>query len=88
MTDLSSESSDSSVAAPVDSAPDTRVDVLLGGPVDGPLDLDRIEADLADAETALARLDSGEYWRDEVTGAELDDAVLEADPVARRAPSP
>ena len=32
------------------------------------LDLDRIEADLADVEIALARLDSGEYWRDEVTG--------------------
>jgi RNA polymerase-binding transcription factor DksA len=52
-----------------------------------PLDLDRIESDLADAEIALARLDSGEYWHDEVTGAELDDAVLEADPVARRAPT-
>jgi hypothetical protein len=56
-------------------------------PVVEPLDLDRIEADLADVEIALARLDSGEYWRDEVTGAELADGVLEADPVTRRAPS-
>ena len=54
---------------------------------DATLDLDRIEADLADAEIALTRLDSGEYWRDEVTGDELPDAVLDANPVARRAPS-
>lgn len=50
-----------------------------------PLDLDRIEADLADVDTALARLDSGEYWRDEVTGAALDDALLARRPTARRA---
>lgn len=56
-------------------------------PPDLRLDLDRIEADLADVEIALARLDTGEYWRDEVTGALLDDEVLAANPVARRAPS-
>ena len=51
------------------------------------LDLDRIEADLADVEIALARLDTHDYWRDEVTGAEIDDAVLAAQPTARRAGS-
>ena len=56
-------------------------------PADAPdaaLDLDGIEADLADVELALARLDSGEYWRDEVTGAEILDDVLAARPTARR----
>jgi len=56
-------------------------------PADAPdvaLDLDGIEADLADVELALARLDSGEYWRDEVTGAEIPDDVLAARPTARR----
>ena len=38
---------------------------------DPPLDLDAIERDLADVEVALARLDAGTYWTDEVTGAEL-----------------
>jgi hypothetical protein len=50
-----------------------------------PLDLDRIEADLADVEIALARLDSGEYWRDELTGQPLDDSLLAEHPIARRA---
>ena len=49
------------------------------------LDLDRIEADLADVEIALARLDSGEYWNDEVTGQPLDDALLAERPTVRRA---
>lgn len=48
------------------------------------LDLDAIERDLADVEVALARLDSGDYWRDEVTGAELDEALLAEQPTARR----
>ena len=52
------------------------------------LDLDGIERDLADVEQALARLDSGEYWRDEVTGAVLDDDLLEQFPTARRVPAP
>lgn len=50
----------------------------------GPLDLDAIERDLADAETALARLDAGTYFTDEVTGQPLADAVLTSDPLARR----
>lgn len=49
-------------------------------------DLDRIEADLAGVESALERLDAGTYWSDEVTGDPLPDALLIADPVARRAP--
>ena len=52
------------------------------------LDLDLIEADLADVEVALARLDSGEYWHDEVTGEPLDDALLADRPTARRAIDP
>lgn len=49
------------------------------------LDLDLIETDLADVEIALARLDSGDYWCDEVTGQPLDDALLAERPTVRRA---
>jgi RNA polymerase-binding transcription factor DksA len=51
---------------------------------DPPLDLDAIERDLADVETALTRLDAGTYWTDEVTGAELPQDLLVANPTARR----
>jgi RNA polymerase-binding transcription factor DksA len=54
-------------------------------PTAEPLDLDVIERDLAGVETALQRLDAGTYWTDEVTGAPIDDALLVADPTARRA---
>lgn len=50
-----------------------------------PVDLDRIEKDLADVEAALDRLEQGTYWTCEVTGGEISDATLAADPVARRA---
>jgi RNA polymerase-binding transcription factor DksA len=50
-----------------------------------PIDLDRITRDLDGVEQALARLDAGTYWTDEVTGAPIDDEVLAADPTARRA---
>ena len=50
------------------------------------VDLDRVERDLEGVETALARLDAGTYWTDEVTGEPLADELLAADPVARRAP--
>ena len=50
-----------------------------------PVDLDRVERDLEGVEAALARLDAGTYWTDEVTGEPLDDEQLAADPVARRA---
>lgn len=48
------------------------------------LDLDLIERDLADVEAALGRLDSGQYWLDEVTGQPLDDELLAQTPTARR----
>lgn len=51
------------------------------------LDLDGIERDLADVEVALARLDAGTYWTDEVTGAELSADVLATSPTARRSPT-
>lgn len=50
-----------------------------------PIDLDGIERDLADVEVALARLDDGTYWTDEVTGAELSADFLATTPTARRA---
>ena len=49
------------------------------------IDLDAIEADLADVDHALRRLDSGDYWRDEVTGDALSYELLAARPTARRA---
>jgi RNA polymerase-binding transcription factor DksA len=50
-----------------------------------PVDLDRVERDLEGVEAAMARLDAGTYWTDEITGAPLRDELLAADPVARRA---
>jgi RNA polymerase-binding transcription factor DksA len=50
-----------------------------------PVDLDRVERDLEGVEAAMARLDAGTYWSDEITGAPLSDELLAADPVARRA---
>lgn len=50
------------------------------------VDLDRVERDLEGVEVALARLDAGTYWTNEVTGDQLTDDVLAADPVARRTP--
>jgi RNA polymerase-binding transcription factor DksA len=47
--------------------------------------LDAIEQDLADVETALARLEAGTYWTDEVTGQEIPDEVLAQRPTVRRA---
>jgi RNA polymerase-binding transcription factor DksA len=49
-----------------------------------PLDLDAIQLDLADVEVALARLDAGTYWTDEVTGAPLPADLLARQPTARR----
>lgn len=49
------------------------------------LDLDGIGRDLADVEAALARLDAGTYWTDEVTGGPLSDELLAERPTARRA---
>jgi RNA polymerase-binding transcription factor DksA len=49
-----------------------------------PLDLDAIQRDLADVVVALARLDAGTYWTDEVTGAALPAELLAAHPTTRR----
>jgi RNA polymerase-binding transcription factor DksA len=50
-----------------------------------PLDLDRIAADLDGVEVALARLDSGTYWTDEVSGEPLSEQLLAESPTARQA---
>ena len=72
---------DASPSAPVQEPMEAAVETT---PV-APLDLDTIERDLADVEVALARLDAGTYWTDEVTGQPLDDARLAERPTARRA---
>ena len=48
------------------------------------VDLDQVGRDLAGVEAALARLDDGTYWTDEVTLEPLDEQLLSDDPVARR----
>jgi len=48
--------------------------------------LDRIEADLAGVEEALARLDAGTYATCEVCQAPLSEERLAADPTGRRCP--
>ena len=56
-------------------------------PIAAPLaaiDLDAIERDLADVDIALARLDAGTYWTDEVTGGALPAELLADHPTARR----
>ncbi len=53
-----------------------------------PVDLEPIATDLVDVEIALARLENGSYWTDEVTGEALPDELLASSPTARRAPSP
>lgn len=51
-------------------------------------DLEVIARDLADVEAALGRLQSGEYWTDEVTGTPLSDELLADHPLIRRLPDP
>lgn len=51
------------------------------------VDLEAIAAELADVETALARLEAGTYFTDEVTGEPLPAAFLEANPTARTLPT-
>ena len=66
-------------------APGTLTDVETSGDDDATaVDLDAIEAELAAVEASLERLDAGTYGTCEVTGAPLPDALLEADPTARR----
>ena len=54
-------------------------------PMSDALDLDAIDKDLTDVETALQRLDAGTYFVDEITGAPLSQELLNANPTARRA---
>ncbi len=68
-----------------DSPQDSPPEHSSTDPTPEPPDLDAIERDLAAVEAALPRLDDGSYWIDEVTGDEIPDGVLAADPVARRA---
>lgn len=51
------------------------------------IDLEAIAAELADVETALARLEAGTYFTDEVTGQPLPEAFLVANPTARTLPT-
>lgn len=46
--------------------------------------LDRIEAELAEIEAALGRLDDGSYGRCEACGRSIDEAALAAGAAARR----
>jgi len=74
---------------PLSESPDTAS--ADAAPVDAPtpagsgetLDLDAVERDLTDVQTALERLDDGSYWTDEVTGAAIPDEVLSAFPLTR-----
>lgn len=50
-------------------------------------DLEAIAAELADVEIALARLEAGTYFTDEVTGEPLPAAFLEVNPTARTLPT-
>jgi RNA polymerase-binding transcription factor DksA len=54
-------------------------------PMSDALDLDAIDQDLTDVETALQRLDAGTYFVDEITGAPLSQELLNTNPTARRA---
>jgi RNA polymerase-binding transcription factor DksA len=61
---------------------------IAGTATSAVVDLDVIAADLADVELALARLDAGAYWTDEVTGEQLDEEWLVVHPTARRRATP
>ncbi|MDW3216054.1 MAG: hypothetical protein R8G01_18805 [Ilumatobacteraceae bacterium] len=69
-----------------DHAPDEGAasDPTPADPATASPDLAAIERDLTAVEAALAALDDGSYWVDEVTGDPIPDEVLAANPVARR----
>jgi RNA polymerase-binding transcription factor DksA len=69
--------SESSESSDLPAASDTAAGVAL-------LDLVAIEADLADVETALVRLEAGTYWTCEITGNPLPDDLMAAEPTRRR----
>ena len=72
--------------APSEHPPATNpVDAIEVAPTTAPaIDLERVAHELAGVEAALARLDDGSYWTDEVTGEALDEELLAHDPVARQ----
>ena len=84
-----SDQPDERASDPTDDAvptePDGGHETASAADATPPIDLERIAADLDGVDAALRRLDDGTYWTDEVTGAEIPDQVLAADPVARRA---
>ena len=49
------------------------------------LDLDEITVEFDAVEVALVRLENGTYFTDEITGKPLDEQLLIANPIARRA---
>lgn len=70
-------------AQPIDEAQPAEVD--LNSDHQNSIDLDAMTADLDGVDAALIRLADGTYWTDEVTGEPIPVALLEADPIARRA---
>lgn len=56
------------------------------GSADAASSLERLAGELEGVGAALARLDSGQYWTDEISGEPIDDDVLAADPTTRRNP--
>lgn len=57
---------------------------LRGGPGDG--EVDGIEADLAEVDAAMVRLDDGSYGTCAACGASLTDEILAVFPTARTCP--
>jgi RNA polymerase-binding transcription factor DksA len=53
------------------------------GPAADVIDLDAIERDLTDVQSALERLNDGSYWTDEITGDSIPDEVLATFPLTR-----
>ncbi|MBI4933487.1 MAG: hypothetical protein HY828_06385 [Actinobacteria bacterium] len=76
------DADDTASESTTESAPEPTTPVALESST--PLDLDGIQRDLADVEVALARLDAGTYWTDEVTGHDIPAELLEQHPTARR----
>ncbi len=61
---------------------DSEAATQPGSPADV-IDLDAIERDLTDVQTALERLNEGSYWTDEITGGAIPDEVLATFPLTR-----
>jgi hypothetical protein len=78
MVDVVSDDAGDIDAPPIDAPP---TEAATAPPA---IDLDRLADELAGVEAALARLDDGSYWTDEITGEPLDEQLLADDPVARR----